>query len=180
MSNTAGEEAPTAPLLIRKKPRLARTHMGNTDVADMLDSSTSCRRTYVKRTNAADWLAPVWVADRRSAQSSERPHGAGGGRAVERLVQSETRVSLTFDCNTKLPWWLTANCPKSGQLYCLYVGPKPFSKRNNFKYWYRNICANLKEWNNALHNVFYDQNRLNFPCMLQGIWLMYLLTEQLL
>ena len=120
MSTTAGEEAPTAPLLSRSRPRLARTHMGNTDVADMLDSSSSCRRTYVKRTKAADWLRPVWVAGRRTAESSERPHGEGGGRGVERLVQSDARVSLTFGCDRKLPWWLMAKCPKSAQLYHLY------------------------------------------------------------
>lgn len=44
MSSTAGEQAPAAPVLSLRSPRLARTHMGSTELADILDSTTSYRR----------------------------------------------------------------------------------------------------------------------------------------
>ncbi|KAJ0063855.1 hypothetical protein NL108_012549 [Boleophthalmus pectinirostris] len=39
----AGHRTPAAPLLSRRKPRLARTHMGTTHEADMLDAGAHCR-----------------------------------------------------------------------------------------------------------------------------------------
>lgn len=121
MSTTAGQEEPAAPLRSLQRPLLARTHMGNTDI---LDCSTSCRRTcvtWVKRTKAPDWLGPFWVAATIPNHSSERPRGEGGGRFVERKVQSEARMSLTFDCNAKLPWWIMAKCPKQSIIWPVFL-----------------------------------------------------------
>lgn len=81
-SNTAEEETPANPVRSLKRPRLARTHMGSTDEADILDCSTSCRRacvTWVKRTKAPDWLRLIWVTAIRCIQSSDRSRGAERG-----------------------------------------------------------------------------------------------------
>ncbi|KAG7224427.1 hypothetical protein INR49_015091 [Caranx melampygus] len=85
MSTKAEEGAPAAPLLSLRRPRLARTHMGNTDVADILDRSTSCRRTSEVQ------------SEQRKATCSRR------GRAVEFTVHVPSGTNaccLTLDPKT--------------------------------------------------------------------------------
>lgn len=72
-STMAEEEAPLSPFLSLRRPRLARTHMGNIDVADILNRTLPANVTRVNRTNASDWFVSAWAAGTKHNHNSERP-----------------------------------------------------------------------------------------------------------
>ncbi len=70
-SSAVGAVEPLAPCLSLRRPRLARTHMGYTDTADILNMMQLVHSAWVERTNEFDWLRLLWLAGRES-QSDPR------------------------------------------------------------------------------------------------------------
>lgn len=56
-STMAGAEAPAAALLSRRRPRLARRHMGSTHTADMLESSITANANDASKKDKSTRLA---------------------------------------------------------------------------------------------------------------------------
>lgn len=64
----AGEMGPVDPLLSFKKPRVARTHMGKTDVTDMLDNDDELPANTSEKDKGVR-LAEADLSDRRKDHS---------------------------------------------------------------------------------------------------------------
>lgn len=81
----AGEMGPVDPLLSLKRPRVARTHMGKTDVTDMLDNYDEPPANASEKDKGVR-LAEADLSDRRRDNSEQEVATWSGGRAGVRGV----------------------------------------------------------------------------------------------
>lgn len=81
----AGEMGPVDPLLSLKRPRVARTHMGKTDVTDMLDNYDELPANASEKDKGVR-LAEADLSDRRRDHSEQEEATWSGGRAGFRVA----------------------------------------------------------------------------------------------